>query len=145
MTDIRRQVLMLDFDGVLHPAQGDGTPEFARLPLLVAAVAGTRCEIVISSTWREHYPQPHLRALLGPEIGARVVGVLGADHRGPYVRYQNILAWLKDNAPAADWRAVDDSAAEFPPGWLQLLLCNGITGLDRATSMLIREWLVEGG
>lgn len=51
-------VLMLDFDGVLHPFAGNDIPDFARLPLLEEALFGLDCKIVISSTWRERYQLP---------------------------------------------------------------------------------------
>lgn len=71
-------VLMLDFDGVLHPASGGDVADFARLPLLEEVLADLACHVVISSTWREHYPLTELQRLLGNVVGPRVIDILGA-------------------------------------------------------------------
>jgi hypothetical protein len=44
------RALMLDFDGVLHPAQGSDSPEFGLVGLLEKALENQDCAIVISST-----------------------------------------------------------------------------------------------
>lgn len=134
-------VLILDFDGVLHHAQGRNIPEFARLPLLEEALSDSDCNVVISSTWREHYTLPELRRMLGKKIGPRVIDSLGPDARGPYLRHQNILAWLGKNSWYTNWRALDDSASEFPPGCLELILCDGRIGLTAAQVQIIKDWL----
>ncbi|TWO69109.1 hypothetical protein FN976_20450 [Caenimonas sedimenti] len=132
---------MLDFDGVLHPAQGANVPEFQRTAMLASALAGSDCRIVISSTWRDHYPVDVLARRLGDSLGARVIGVLGPDGRGPYVRYQNILRWLAANPWCTDWRALDDAASEFPTGLSELILCDGRVGLDHPQVTALRRWL----
>jgi hypothetical protein len=139
--ELHRPVLMLDFDGVLHPAQGGDLPDFAHLSLLEEALLGPDCNVVISSTWREHYPLADLQRLLGNMIGPRVIGVLGPDQRGRYLRYQNILAWLRANTWCTNWRALDDSASEFPPGCAELILCDGRTGMSAPQLHSIRAWL----
>lgn len=137
-------VLMLDFDGVLHPAQGSEIPEFHRLPLLERALKGSTCRIVISSTWREHYSLGVLVARLGPEVGSRVVDVLGPDGRGPHVRYGNIVRWLAGHTDVKSWRAFDDSAAEFPPALPELILCDGRVGVDLQQIQVLERWLRAG-
>ncbi|RYH28381.1 MAG: hypothetical protein EON54_23415 [Alcaligenaceae bacterium] len=132
---------MLDFDGVLHPSQGSDVPDFAALPLLEGALSGLECSVVISSTWREHYPLTELRALLGNVIRPHVVGVLGPDQYGQHVRYRNILVWLNANTWCTDWRALDDSASEFPPECPQLILCDGRIGMSALQVQVIKAWL----
>jgi hypothetical protein len=85
------RVLFLDFDGVLHSAQGVYLPEFSLVPLLEKSLESSDCAVVISSTWREHYPLQVLRERLGPALGTRVIGALGPDLRGPHVRYKKHL------------------------------------------------------
>lgn len=72
-----RKTLFLDFDGVLHPAWGNSLPEFVHVRALAQALEGRSCEIVISSTWREHYPLARLKQFLLPELAGRVIGVTG--------------------------------------------------------------------
>src|SRR4051794_13667930 len=124
------RVLMLDFDGVLHHSQGSKLPEFSLVPRLAAALSGHECQIVISSTWREHYSLAGLRALVTGELEARVIDVLGPDGRGPHVRYQNIIQWVGRQRSAVDWRALDDAASEFPARCPQLILCDGMVGVS---------------
>ena len=66
------KTLMVDFDGVLHPTRGGQF--FSRLPLLETALSGHECDIVISSSWRDHHiPEPFDdQADRGFSIGAAV-------------------------------------------------------------------------
>lgn len=132
---------MLDFDGVLHPCQGNAVPDFSLVPMLASALERSDCKIVISSTWREHHSLDVLRAMLGPKVGNRVIGVLGPDERGPYVRHRNILTWLHEHRWCANWRALDDTGSEFPPGCEELILCDGMRGLGPPQVSALREWL----
>jgi hypothetical protein len=134
-------VLMLDFDGVLHPASGGDVADFARLPLLEEVLADLACHVVISSTWREHYSMADLQRLLGSVVGSRVIDVLGPDQRGSYLRYRNIQAWLEKNPWGTNWRALDDSVSEFPPGCAQLILCDGREGMSMRQMHIISDWL----
>lgn len=136
-----KPILFLDFDGVLHQAQGNNVPEFHLVPVLEAALAGSSCKIVISSTWRDHYPVSVLSERLGDALGARVIGALGPDGLGPYVRYQNILRWLDANTWCTDWRALDDSESEYPIGLPELILCDGRLGIDHPQVAALRRWL----
>lgn len=136
-----RRVLFLDFDGVLHHAQGTAVPEFSLAPLLADAMSGRDCDIVVSSTWREHHPVDRLRSFLPASLAARVVDVLGPDHRGPFVRQKNILAWLSTQEPLVEWRALDDAACEFSVGCPELILCDGATGLRGEQCAQLQSWL----
>jgi hypothetical protein len=119
---------MLDFDGVLHPAQGSDMPEFVHAPRLVEILGSAACEIVVSSTWREHYSLRELRTLLPKQMG-------------PQVRFRNILAWLEGQVDIVDWRALDDSPSEFPSDCPNLILCDGRHGLAAAQEEALRHWL----
>jgi hypothetical protein len=137
------RVLMLDFDGVLHPAQGCEVEDFAYAPLLAEALEGLRCRIVISSTWRDSFTLEQLRRLLPAELAVRVVDALGPDAWGRHVRYRNILRWLESQKAAIDWRALDDTVSEFPPGCPQLVLCDGRIGFSKVEAGILRSWLLE--
>ena len=132
---------MLDFDGVLHHAHGSKVPDFSFAPQLAAVVAEYECQVVISSTWREHYPIEQLRRFLPNELGALVTDVLGPDSPGPHVRYQNILAWVAKQPTLIDWRALDDASSEFPIGCPQLILCDGSVGLTDRECQALLKWL----
>jgi hypothetical protein len=137
-----KRVLFLDFDGVLHPAQGNLVPEFAHAPRLAGILADTDCAVVISSTWRDHLSLEEIRALLPTNLRERVVGVLGPDQRGPHVRFKNIRVWLESQSEPVDaYVAIDDSASDFPSDCRHLILCDGRTGLGDEQERALREWL----
>jgi hypothetical protein len=136
-----RKILMLDFDGVLHPSQGTAVPDFAWASRVANVLAEHPCEVVISSTWREHYSLEQLQALLPETISKLVVGVLGADCPPPWGRYKTILAWVSERAPGTSWRALDDTAAEFPPECPELIHCPHGAGLDKPAEAKLRSWL----
>ena len=137
--------LFLDFDGVLH-ADFAGNEYFCHVPKLVDALAEfPDVRIVISSTWRLKRSADELRALLGPALGARVVGVtpeLKADEYATYRRQNEIEAWLKANAkPWDNWIALDDMSSEFKPFCPHLIACNGETGMDDGVVTRLRAYL----
>lgn len=134
-------VLFLDFDGVLHPAQGNAVADFAWAPRLADALAGYNCSIVISSTWREHYPLDAIRRMLPHGLARRVVGALGEDPRGPFARYKAILEWLRDRRELGDWRALDDTGTEFPVGCPNLIQCDGMIGFGDEQASQLKGWL----
>lgn len=138
-----RKILFLDFDGVLHPAWGNSLPEFVHVPMLAQVLTGRACEIVISSTWREHYSLAQLKQLLSPELAVRVMGVTGQDPPGRYARHQAILQYLETQDGAVDWRALDDSGSEFHE-CPNLILCDGAIGLQPAQVELVSDWLDKG-
>jgi hypothetical protein len=50
-------ILFLDFDGVMHPASySKARQSFCYAPWLEAVVAKHPLRIVVSSSWRFHYP-----------------------------------------------------------------------------------------
>ena len=138
-----RRLLFLDFDGVLHPTSvTESKPLFCREHVLQATLAGTDCEIVISSSWRHHHIPQELLARLSPAIRVRVVGFTGNAHIGKWPRYQEIKNYLMDNGNPS-WRALDDSRNEFPPGCAQLLWCNPNRGIEGPQVTALNKWLQD--
>jgi hypothetical protein len=135
-----RKMLFLDFDGVLHPAWGNSLPEFVHVHALAQALTGRSCEIVISSTWREHYSLTQLKQFLSPELAGRVIGVTGQDPPGRHARHKTILQYLATLGEAVDWCVLDDSGSEFHE-CLNLILCDGAVGLQPAQVEQLTNWL----
>lgn len=74
-TDRNEVTLFLDFDGVLHPAFCPAEEHFCRRPLFEDVMRRhPAVRIVISSSWRHHYPVGQLRARFSPDIAERIVG-----------------------------------------------------------------------
>lgn len=138
-----RKILFLDFDGVLRPAWGNSLPDFVHVRALALALAGRPCEIVISSTWREHYSLAQLKHFLLPELAGRVIGVTGQDSPGRYARHQAILQFLEIVGEAVDWCALDDSVSEFH-ACPNLILCDGTIGLQPAQVEQLTDWVEDG-
>jgi len=66
-------IIFLDFDGVTHPVSGSTPFQLDCLNALAKAVSQLDAEIVITSTWRLDRSIDELRALLGNDIGDRII------------------------------------------------------------------------
>lgn len=135
------RILFLDFDGVLHPNLCAPEAWFTRSPLLEDALAHRELGIVISSSWRFQHSYRALVGRFSPALRPQFVGRTGEAFVGPHARYQEIRQWLAANAPAADWRALDDSAFEFPNHCPQLIRCDGSVGVTPAELVRLQTWL----
>ena len=134
-------VLFLDFDGVLHPASARPEERFSRVALLERSLAEHDCSIVVSSSWRFHHDFEALIEPLPVALRRRVTGVTGEARFGRWPRHQEILAFLREAAQPVDWRALDDSVNEFPPGCRELIACDPNVGLDERHLHRLQRWL----
>jgi hypothetical protein len=149
-------ILMLDFDGVLHPDPcHDMSLLFCRLPMLEEVLCeNPHVEIVISSTWRAGRSIDELRSFFSPSIARRLIGVTPSwrDHEelaaliGPtYIRSIEIEAWLRStDKPWRTWVALDDKPYWFRPFCKNLLTCDPRTGLSQETAIKLRQRLQKG-
>jgi hypothetical protein len=133
-------VLMLDFDGVLHPTLADPNAQFRLAPMLADAIRPYQCQIVISSSWRFHVSSQELLTRLPETIAARVIGTTGEAYVGKHARYVEITRWVAQQG-GCQWRALDDSHFEFPTPCPQLICCPGGTGVGQAQIDLLVRWL----
>ena len=132
--------LFLDFDGVLHPGLCRPLEHFGRMPVLEAALRDASVDIVVSSSWRFHLEWEELLERFPLTLRAQVRGRTGEAVTGPHARWQEIWAYRDEHA-VLDWRALDDSAFEFPSNCPELILCNGAVGMAEQQVQLIRRWL----
>lgn len=136
-------ILFLDFDGCTHSAYGRN-PKWSRVPFIAAAIASfPEVQIVISSSWREHYLIEKLRAMLGP-LGDRVIGVTPL-HRNDYgrVRQREIEAWMVTNRPpGTPFVALDDEPALFEKDCPWVIFCPPRVGFDGAAATELRRRLL---
>ena len=139
-------LVFLDFDGVLHTADGQ---RFARLLVLVDALDGMRCEIVVSSSWRHYMEIVEIAAHLGV-LAPRVIGAtprVSFRPRGSkspsFIRQVEVERWLHMHAPEENvpFIVLDDDASGFEPGWAPLLLVDAAHGLTPSDGEQIRWWL----
>lgn len=121
------QLLMLDYDGVLHsnfPQQSRPPEErqpFCYLPRLETVLRRhPDVGIVITSTHRLGTSLGQLTRKFSPDIRARVLGstpVLKNNSSGPGSRQREVLAWLKQNRfEDIPWIALDDIAELYQTG-----------------------------
>lgn len=142
LTNLDR-LLFLDFDGVLHPNHCDPDQWFRLLPTLSNCLleAPIACRIVISSSWRFHHDLRDLISRFPVLIQPRIIGATGDAHIGRHSRFHEIKAYLNRCSDRFDWRALDDSAWEFPDACSELVLCDGAQGLDDRVTEQIGTWL----
>lgn len=132
--------LFLDFDGVLHPSLARTEDYFCRMPLLEKAIGGRTVDIIISSSWRLHYPLPVMMERFPATLRAAIIGTTGEPGLEAHARWHEILACVA-HLDLQDWRALDDSRIEFPPDAPGLIFCNESVGLQAAQVEQVTTWL----
>ena len=137
---MNKQTLFLDFDGVLHPTLAEPAALFIHGSRLVEALRPYPVNIVISSSWRFHFSKEEYLAKLPAELAGQVVGATGEAHVGKFARWHEIQQYVKKHR-VKDWRALDDSAFEFPLGCSELIACDGSVGVASAQLELVAVWL----
>jgi hypothetical protein len=126
-------ILFLDFDGVSHPEPCRPDEEFSTLRLIEDVLQEfPGVEIVISSSWREHFLIEEIRAKFSADIGSRIVGFTPVVRKlterwtppcADAVREAEVLIWMKANRPwGTPWLAIDDRPRWFTPECRNLLV-----------------------
>lgn len=148
-------ILMLDFDGVLHPDPCPADePFFGHVPMLEEVLQEfPNVEIVITSTWRATRNLEQLKEIFSANIARRVIGLTPQwqDHAelaatiGPsYIRSIEIEAWLRSRGePWLNWIALDDKRYWFRPFCKNLVTCNPETGLSAENVTELRRHFTE--
>ena len=119
-------IVLLDFDGVLHPQyEGQSVPvnvAFCHRAQFEAVMREfPQVEIVISSTWREQFSLDELRAWFSADIAARIIDTIElqkriAPPRMVALREWEIVTWLMGPGRQDEpWIALDDAAWQFKP------------------------------
>jgi HAD domain in Swiss Army Knife RNA repair proteins len=133
---MRRRVLFIDFDGVLHPSPEHGSlgpsalymqvGPLGWLPLLCGALREHGdVEVVVHSSWRDVFSVEELSEMLS-DLGERRIAVAP-----PGARHSAIEAWLRAEGEGIEYLVLDDDASEFPhpaPSWL--VICNPKSGIS---------------
>jgi hypothetical protein len=138
-----KKLIFLDFDGVLHPNFSVGNDYFSQAGYLLDALDGFagEVEIIISSSWRFHWPGDVLLRKLPKTLAVLVTGVTPRVEPGRHQRYREIHAYLRSRSGRHEWRALDDAVNEFPKGCVELIECDGRIGLDDLSAARLRGWL----
>lgn len=134
--------LFLDFDGVLHPTNASPGERFCRMGLVEEYLAGLRVAIVISSSWRFHFPEHGLKRHFPASLREKIAGFTGDAYIGKHARWNEIRAYAGPKG-LIHWRALDDSAFEFPSPCKELLWCDGARGVQESQLDMLKGWLGE--
>jgi hypothetical protein len=141
-------ILFLDFDGVLHPVGNrvGGETDFSCLPLLEDWLRDhPKVNVVISSSWREEMDLETLLHIFSKDLHQRIIDkcpIVNANPHPPeFWRYEEIMAWIIENAYTGKWLALDDANYEFPPNFEQLIPCDRQIGIDEEILELLSEKL----
>jgi hypothetical protein len=137
------RVLFLDFDGVLHPAEGaSDSTRFRWLQVLEQMLDGHRdVQIVVHSSWRYEYSDRELRELLGG-LGSRFIGSVPRLPREGAIE----MVLQANRGRITSHLVLDDDAREFTAGRLNLLRCEPSLGVsDPNVQSAITDWLHSTG
>lgn len=129
---MRRHVLFVDFDGVLHRTGATLDKLFSNLPMLEAWLRRRpSIDVVVSSSWAQVHPIEELRSYFSEDLQARVLGALGrSSARHVFERQAHAELWMaKHGCRHAAWAALDDEAWQYSPGCEQLVVCDPKVGL----------------
>ena len=139
---MKAQYLFLDFDGVLHPSLCNDNDRFSKVNLLSQALTSSKCQIIISSSWRFQFTLDQLKKMLPRSVSNLVVDTTGEAITGQYARYNEIKYWLESiQKPFADWMAIDDAINEFPPDCRSLIATKSSQGITRDQIIELEQWL----
>lgn len=122
-------ILFLDFDGVLHPCYGSPDGAFCYLERLEDVLRDfPAVRVVLTTSWREKTPIDYLVGNFSPDVRGRIIGgtpviIQNEPPYRPYVRHEEIKAYLKDR-PAERYVILDDKAEWFPESETNLIVCN---------------------
>jgi hypothetical protein len=139
---VPHKTLFLDFDGVLHSSICEPAQYFTRMPALEAVLRGTDVDIVVSSSWRFHHTWPSIIACFPKTLRPMVLGHTGKPVSGRHARWHEIRVY-RERQGISDWRALDDSAFEFPPACPELILCDGALGVAVEQVQFIEHWIAK--
>ena len=139
-------ILFLDIDGVLHPTSGSKPFVPACLSVLESLVSDfPDMEIVITSSWREEKPLSELKALLGAQLGSRVIGTTPVIDEPflHHVRFHEVQAYLLEtNKPDRSWVAVDDEIGNYPEE-SPVVITDRRTGIKETDGQRLKAMIVN--
>lgn len=146
-------VIFLDFDGATHPDRCFADNLFCRMPLIEEVLREfPRIQIVISSSWREHYSLDDIRDFFDAGMQDRVIDVTPIFERmkdlwptgtaPEYERQWECELWMEENRPwGARWLAIDDRPTWFSPDCQNLLDTNPEFGFMSDDQVTLRQML----
>jgi len=142
---MKKFIIFLDFDGVLHPVLCNPEKFFCRKNEFENTIRKLQSvEIVISSSWRHQYEFEELVNFFSLDIQKLISGCTRSVLESKVTnRYDEIMDYLiHHDREDEDWIAIDDSKDEFPENCPNLVLCNKHKGF---TEEITKELLIKLG
>ena len=130
---MKKLIIFLDFDGVLHPVLCNPEKFFSRREEFENTIRKLEnVEIVISSSWRHQYEFEELVNFFSLDIQRLISGCTRSVLESKVTkRYDEIMDYLIHyDREDEEWIAIDDSREEFPENCPNLILCNRHKGFD---------------
>ena len=101
-------------------------------------------EVIISSSWREHYDFSALQQLFPKSIQKQIIGVTPVITESSYDeggRELEIVLWLQQQKREHEnWIAIDDNIFLFDQYVHKVIECDSMTGLDDEITQKL--WLI---
>ena len=138
-------LVFLDFDGVLHPYPCSDPEYFCWMDNLESVLhTFPNTEVIISSSWREHYDFSALQQLFPKSIQKQIIGVTPVITESSYDeggRELEIVLWLQQQKREHEnWIAIDDNIYLFDQHVHTVIECDSMTGLDDEITQKL--WLI---
>ena len=114
-------LVFLDIDGVLHPYPCSDSEYFCWMDNFESVLhTFPNTEVIISSSWREHYDFSALQQLFPKSIQKQIIGVTPVITESSYDeggRELEIVLWLQQQKREHEnWIAIDDNIYLFGVG-----------------------------
>ena len=136
------RLLLLDFDGVLHPTIVAKGQIFNRMSLLEEALRSSSIQIVVSSSWRLYESWGYIEKVFPLSLRGLLRGPTGEPFSGPMARWNEIRSYVSEHG-VLDWMALDDAETQFPKHCPNLILCDGKFGLQSDQVRRLNEWAMR--
>ena len=139
---MKKKIIFLDFDGVLHPLGSSLNNFFSASKNFFDLIKDANVSIVISSSWQFDSNYSQIKSKLPEPIRKKILGETGIKYEGTKSRIREIQYFLiQNNLQNIDWIALDDQPDKFGDDFNKLILCNPKTGITRMEIIKILKWL----
>ena len=148
--------MFLDFDGCCHRDRAPVDEYFRRSEQFLEPWLRSHADVdvVVSSSWREHYPLYEMREFFADDLKSRIISTTPILRRDTWTQYDGelppirfereaeVTRWLHQSAaPWRPWVALDDQPWLYAPFSRHLVVCDAATGmsqhdLDQAETIL---------
>ena len=138
-------LVFLDIDGVLHPYPCSVSEYFCWMDNFESVLyTFANTEVIISSSWREHYDFSALQQLFPKSIQKQIIGVTPVITESSYDeggRELEIVLWLQQQKREHEnWIAIDDNIFLFDQYVHKVIEYDSMTGLDDEITQKL--WLI---